>query len=134
MPNSTGPVVQTQNDDEARRLKLVEALERAQDEVKASRKYIDGLEKQVESKEQIIAAQTKRQTLSDEAITSLQKEIETLKAAVAEQEKTIRVQENETEYLKKELGKTSRKLHRARKLNQSLIIVTAAAILGILFK
>lgn len=115
-------------------MKLVQALERAQDEVKASRAYISGLEIQVKSKNQIIEAQAKRQTLADEAIESLQKEVSILKAAISEQEKTIAVQKSEIEYLQKQLDKTNGKLRRSRKLNQFLIVGIAAAVLATIFK
>lgn len=120
--------------DEQRRRQLIEALERAQDEVTAGRAYIGGLEAQVKSKQSIIDAQKTRQTLSDAAITSLQAEVETLKAVIAEQEKTIAGQKSEVDYLKKELSKTNKKLHRSRKLNQFLIVGVAAAILASILK
>lgn len=52
------------------RIQLVAALERAQAEVKASRKYVDALNEQIESKEKIIQTQQRRQTLADSAIAS----------------------------------------------------------------
>jgi chromosome segregation ATPase len=131
---TTADSTQTRADDEARRRQLIEALERAQDEVKASRKYIDALEAQVKSKQSIIEAQAKRQTLSDEAITSLQKEVEILKSVIAVQEKTIETDRNEIDYLKKELDKTNKKLKRSRSLNKYLIVGVAAAVLASIFK
>jgi len=64
----------------------------------------------------------------------LQKEVEILRAAIASQEKTIDVQKTEIDYLKKELSKTNKKLHRARKLNQFLIVGAAAAIFALILK
>ena len=113
---------------------MVEALERAQDEVRASRKYIAGLEAQVNSKQSIIDAQSKRQTLADEAIFSLQKEIEILQKAIEGQKETIAIQEKESKYLKSELDKTNKKLKRSRSLNKYLIVGAAALILATIFK
>ena len=131
---TTAPSTQAQETDEQRRIKILEALERAQDEVKASRAYIKGLEKQVTSKQSIIDAQTKRQILSDEAISSLQKETEIAKAAITSEEKTIELQKLEVDYLKKELDKTNKKLKRSRNLNRYLIVGIGALIFTTIFK
>lgn len=101
---------------------MLEALERAQDEVKASRKYIAGLETSVKSKQGIIDAQTKRQTLSDEAISSLQKEVSDAQALISSQKTTLVADRAEIDYLKKELANTNKKLARARTLQKYLII------------
>lgn len=106
----------------------MQALERAQDEVRASRKYIEGLESSLESKESIIKAQTSRQTLSDEAIRLLRLEIEQLQAIIKNNEAALKIQSDEIVYLKKELSATNKKLGRARRLNKYLIITTVAVI------
>ena len=109
-------------------------MERAQTEVKAGRKYIDGLEESLKSKQAVIDAQTKRQTLSDEALASRTKEVEILRAAIVEQKNTIAIQEAEIKFVKSELAKVNKKLKRSRKLNQILIATAVGAILASILK
>lgn len=120
-----------QNDDAAaRRLALVAALERAQAEVVAGRSYVKGLETQVESKQSIIDAQARRQTLSDAAIESLKSEVADAVAVIASQKQSLELGEKEILYLKKELKSVNKKLARSRKLNRYLIVGVILAFLA----
>ena len=109
-------------------------MERAQDEVKASRAYIAGLEKQVESKQTIIDAQAKRQTLSDEAIASLQKEVEILQNLISAQEKAIEKQTAEIKSLRKDRDKANKKLSRSRKVQKFLIVGIGVFVISTILK
>lgn len=114
--------------DEIQRLRLVNALERAQSEVRISRKFVDSLKDQVESKEKIIKAQKDKDVLSSAAIAGLQTEIVNLRSAVVEAEKTLELRRVEVAELKSYLEKTRIKLNRARNLTKYLAI--AAGVLA----
>ena len=125
-PNS----IQTTND-EVRRIQLVAALERAQTEVKAGRKFIDGLESQIRSKQAQIDQLNRRDAKRIEIQTSLEAEIANLRAAIAEQKNALKIKQDETDYLKKELQKTQKKLKSSYKREKFFAAIAAvlAAIL-----
>lgn len=114
--------------DEIQRLRLVNALERAQAEVRISRKFVDSLKDQVASKEKIIKAQKEKDVLSSAAIESLQAEIVNLRSAISEAEKILETRRVEVAELKGYLEKTRAKLNRARSMTKYLAI--AAAVLA----
>ncbi len=120
-----------QPDAEITRVQLVNALERAQTEVKASRKLIDALNDQVEVKEARIKALNQKDELATAAIANLQSEIKNLRAAITEATAALKVQSDEVATLKKDLDKTRKKLKRARSLTK-YVTVAAAALAGIL--
>ena len=133
--SSTQPQqAQTPETEAARRLRLIEALERAQDEVKASRKYVAALEASVKSKQAVIDAQVKRQSLSDEAIAALQSEVADAKAVIGSQQATIAAGGREIDYLKQELAAVNKKLRRARAVEKYLIVGIGALILTSVLK
>lgn len=122
--------IQTTND-EVRRIQLVAALERAQTEVKAARKFIEGLEASIKSKEKRIDELDRRDGKRVEIQNSLESEIKNLRAAVAEQKNALIVKQEESDYLKKELQKTQKKLKSSYKREKFLAGIAAvlAAIL-----
>lgn len=130
--NST-PTVTNQTDEQAR-IQLVGALERAQTEVKASRKYISGLKEQVAIKEARIKALNDKDALSAQAIAGLQSEIKNLRLAIAETEKAIKIRSDEVEQLKKDLNDTRKKLHRARTFAKYLTVTAAALAAALVLK
>ncbi len=113
-------------DDAARRVLLVEALERNQAEVIAGRKYIDALKQQVGIKQAEIKALNEKDALAQSAITGLQSEVTSLRSAIDEASKALEIRKSEAEELKKQLDKTRRSLHRARALTKYLAITAAA--------
>lgn len=119
---------------EIARLQLVNALERAQTEVKASRKLIAGLNEQIESKEARIKALNARDALSAQAIGGLQSEIKNLRAAAREAGNAIKIRSGEVEQLKRDLDKTRKKLHRSRAFVKYLTIAAAALAAALILK
>lgn len=122
------PTANSTDNDAARRAELVAALERAQIEVRAGRKFIDGLEKQIELKQRQIDEFERRDAKRVEIQELLQKEINELRLAIKEQKNALRIKTEEADYAKKELDKTNRKLKSAR--TREKFLVGAAAILG----
>lgn len=120
--------------DEIQRIQLVNALERAQTEVKASRKLIDALEVQVDVKTSEIKALNEKDTLAQSAIVRLQSEINNLRAAITEAETALKLRADEVATLKKDLQKTRKKLHRARSLTKYLAAVAAALTVIVVIK
>lgn len=120
--------------DEQRRIALVNALERAQDEVVAGRKYIDGLKEQVKSKEVRIDALNKRDEKRVEIEKSLNAEISNLRAAIEEQKSALKVKEDEVGYLKKELSKVQKKLNSSHTREKVLVVTTIVLFLLQLLK
>lgn len=131
---SSTPTQTNQQIDEQRRLALVEALERAQREVIAGREYVDVLEGKLKSAAAIIAAQEKRQTLSDQAIALLRKQAAEYQAALDEQKRRIEIDKKEIIYLRAELDQTNRKLKRSRTVNKYLIAGLAGIIIALFAK
>lgn len=99
-------------------IQLVEASERAQREVVISRKSVDGLREQIQSKEKIIAELKKQGEISGEAILAQKSEITELRAAIASQQQTLKISEQKSEYLAGEVKKLEKKLRRSRKVAQ----------------
>ncbi len=120
---------QTTNGDVAR-IQLINALERAQTEVKSSRIFVDALRQQVASKEARITALNQKDALSTAAIKNLQSEITNLRLAINEAEAVISIREKEVLTLKSQLEKTRKKLSRARTFTKYLAVV-AAVLAGI---
>jgi chromosome segregation ATPase len=120
---------QTANDDISR-IQLINALERAQREVKSSRIYVDALRQQVESKEARITALNQKDELSTQAIKNLQSEVSNLRLAVTEAEAVMSIREKEVLTLKNQLEKTRKKLNRARTFTKYLSVV-AGVLAGI---
>jgi uncharacterized membrane protein YvbJ len=118
-----------QTDEAARRIQLVQALERTQEEISSSRRFIAALKEQVESKENLISSLNKKDGLSGSAIKSLQDEVVSLRAAIDAQEKVVSLQKEESKYLRRELEKTRKDLSRSRRRSKFLII--AAGILAV---
>lgn len=121
----------TQNNDEERRAALVQALERAQTEVRAGRKYIEGLKEQVRSKESLIERLDARDAVRVKAQESLQAEVRDLQAAIASQKENLKIKEAETDYLKKELSKVNKKLRNAH-TREKIFAGIAAALAAVL--
>ncbi len=115
-------------------LQLVNALERAQTEVKSSRKYIDSLREQVDSKEARIAELNKKDALAAQAIESLQNEIANLKKAIEEATIVMETRSKEVAKLKADLDKTRKKLKRARAVEKYLTIAAAAILAAFILK
>lgn len=112
-----------QTDEAARRVQLIQALERSQSEVLASRDLIGALKEQVESKEKLINSLNKKDELSQSAIKSLQYEIDSLRAAIDDAKKIMEIREKEVDILKKELDKTRKKLSRSRSISKYLAVI-----------
>jgi chromosome segregation ATPase len=119
-----------QTDSDVARIQLINALERAQREVKSSRIYVDALKQQVESKEARITALNQKDELSTAAIASLQSEVSNLRLAITEAEAVMSIREKEVLTLKSQLEKTRKKLSRARTFTKYLAVV-AAVLAGI---
>lgn len=117
-------------DPDINRVQLISALERAQSEVRASRKYVDALKQELAAKEAIIKRQSELAILSAEAVKSLQSETINLRAAIEAQERIIKTSEIEISELKKQRDATRKKLSRARAVTRYLL--AAAAALGAL--
>lgn len=126
--------VQTNDNDEAlRRAQLADALERAQDEVRAARKYVAGLESSVRSKQKLIDALNEKDAKNSELLASLRSEINSLEAAAAAARDALEARRLEVEVLKTDLQKTRAKLKRARSFQKYLIGGAAlAALIAIL--
>lgn len=131
---AAAPAAPPQTADEIKRLQLVGALERAQNEVKASRHFIDALKVQVESKQKLIDALDAKDELAQKAIAGLQSEVVNLRAAITEQEAALKLRSDEVAELKKQLENTRRKLHRARALQKYLIAAAAVAAAALVLK
>lgn len=102
-------------DDAARRTHLVQALERSQSEVTASRVLIDSLHEQVESKNKLIKAYKEKDEASGAAIISLQAERTNLRAAIVAEEKALSLQKEQVKYLNNQLEKTRGDLKKSRR-------------------
>lgn len=118
--------------DDAKRAALLSALERAQDEVAAGRKYIDALRAQVKSKQDLIEKLTERDAAREQVEKSLQKEVGELRAAIDEQKKTLQIKSDEVEYLKKELSKANKKLRAAHSREKFLVGAVGGLLLFVL--
>lgn len=123
-----------QTDAEQRRVALINALERAQSEVVAGRKYIDELQTQVKSKQALIDKLVERDAARAQVEQSRQKEIAELRAAIDEQEKALQIRIDEVEYLKKELAKTQKKLRSSHRREKFLVAALGALALFLLHK
>lgn len=110
---------------------LVSALERAQTEVRASRKLIDGLRDQVKSKENLIDKLNERDTVRVQVQASLQAEVKDLRAAIESQRATLKIKEAEADYLKGELSKANKKL-KASHTREKIFAGIAAALAAFL--
>lgn len=113
----------TQTED-ARRSELIGALERAQTEVRAGRKYIDGLKEQVKSKQQLIDALNRRDVKRVEIEKSLQSEIDNLRLAIGQQKSALKIKVDEVDYLKKQLTKVEKKLKNSHTREKVLVVTT----------
>lgn len=132
--NSIPTTTSSQSEAEIVRLQLVNALERAQTEVKSSRNYIKGLKEQIEIKEARIKALNAKDELASQAINGLQSEIKNLRAAIGAAEQAIKIRSDEVAQLKKDLDKTRKKLHRARTLAKYLTVAAAALAAALFLK
>lgn len=122
------------NEDEQRRLQLVAALERAQTEVKAARKYVDGLKEQVKLKERQIDALNKRDEKRVEIQSALERQIDDLKNAVAAQKEALKIKQDEADYLQKEIKKLQKKLKSSHTREKIFGATTAILFLLLIFK
>lgn len=120
----------TPNDD-GRRAALVAALERTQTEVKAARRYIDGLNDQVKSKQALIDKLNERDGVRVAIQTQLEGEIKNLRLAIAETEEALRIKTDEAKYLKDQLAKTNRKLRNSH-TREKIFAAVAAILAGVL--
>ncbi len=118
-----------QTDEAARRIQLIQALERSQTEVLVSRDLIAALKEQVASKESIIAAITEKDEASEAAIKTLQSEVEDLRIAIYEAQKVLELRHHEVEFLKSDLEKSNKKLSRSRRTSKVLLVL--AGVLGV---
>jgi len=119
-----------QTDESARRIQLIQALERAQAEVLVSRDLIDGLKEQVASKDSLIAAITEKDEVSQAAIKTLQSEVENLRIAISESQKVLELRQHEVDFLKKDLEKNNKNLTRSRR--NSKILIVLAGVIGVI--
>lgn len=118
---------------ETRRKQLIEALERAQTEVRAARALIDGLEEQIEAKEASLKKLRQINDLQAAAIESQTREISNLKSALDAQKQEIKIRTETADFLKKELKKLDKKLKNSQTREKFLIGALGIAVLfGIL--
>lgn len=123
-----------QAETDIRRTQLINALERAQSEVKASRKYIAGLEASIKSKQSVIDALGAKSDKQTEAIESLESELSLLKQATTEAKAALETRKQEVDFLKSELNKTREKLSHARNVQKYLIVAAVVAALIAIFR
>ncbi len=116
--------------DEIQREQVVNALERAQNEIRASGIFVDALKEQVEAKEALINSLNEKDELSTVAIRNLQSEVSNLRLAITEAEAVMSLREKEVLTLKTQLEKTRKKLSRARTFTKYLAVV-AGVLAGI---
>jgi len=119
-----------QTDETARRVQLIQALERAQSEVLVSRDLIGALKEQVASKESIIAAITEKDEASQEAIKTLQSEVENLRMAISESTRVLELRQHEVYFLAKDLEKSNKNLTRSRRNSKVLLVL--AGVIGVI--
>lgn len=119
---------------EITRLQLVDALERAQIEVLASRKFVDALKSEIETKTALVAALRQKDALAQAAIQSQSAEIAIMKGALRAATLALDARRAERDALKKDLDRTRRKLGRARSLTKYLAAAAAALAAVVILK
>ncbi len=125
--------------DEARRAALVTALERAQDEVKAGRKYVDALKGQIATTQGQVDKLQARVAAGEQTAATLRAEIENKTATIDSLKARLQVKEGEVivltaniDQIKRELAKTKKKLTHAH-LREKIFGTAAAVLLVLLF-
>lgn len=127
--NST-PTAAPQTEAELRRVELIEALERAQTEVVAGRKYVAALEEQIRLKQERINALGQRDEFRAAKEAALLTEINELKAAIVAKNAAQELAQTQIARLDKDLKKTQKKLRAANRRTRWVIVGAAIFAVG----